>query len=388
MPTIQQIQAWVILHLEGRLEDDVRQRLHDWMQASPANEQAVAEFLDEERLKDGLKGLYLSRERIWQRLDAVIPDKQVPAAGRLLRMKWWAAAAVLFLLLGTGSYFLFIRHKTPTGITTRPLSAAPVPAGSNKAMLTLADGTVVPLDSAANNLIHQGNTTVQLQKGQLQYTANGLAAGDAWNKLSIPRGSQYQIGLPDGSRVWLNAASTLRYPLAFTGKYRRVELSGEAYFAIAPDSKQPFIVDMGTTSVQVLGTEFNVNAYPEEMKLKATLVSGLISIKTTNAEQVIQPGKMATITNDGRCVVTTADVNAVTAWKSGYFRFDDDDLPAVMRKLERWYDITVKYEGKVPERRFSGEIGLNTPLSDVLEFLGKTKVHYKKQGNAITIINY
>lgn len=386
MPTIQQIKAWVILHLEGRLDDDDQQQLHDWMQASPANEQAVAEFMNEERLKEGLKGLYLSRERIWQRLDAAVQDRQQPAAGRLVRMKWWAAAAVLLLLVTTGSYFLFVRHPKPATVTAPPIAV--VPAGSNKALLTLADGTVVPLDSAASHLIQQGNTTVQLQKGQLQYVANGTAAADAWNKLSIPRGSQYQIGLPDGSRVWLNAASTLRYPLAFTGKYRRVELIGEAYFAIAPDSKQPFIVDIGATAIQVLGTEFNVNAYPEEMKLKATLVSGLISIKTTSTEQVIRPGKMAVVTSDGGCIVTTADVNAATAWKSGYFRFDDDDLPTMMRKLERWYDITVKYEGKVPERRFSGEIGLNTPLSDVLEFLNKTKIHYKKEGNAITIINH
>lgn len=385
MPTIQQIKAWVILHLEGRLDDDARQQLNDWIQASPANEQAVAEFMNEERLREGLKGLYLSRERIWQRLDAVVPDRQLPAAGRFVRMKWWAAAAVLILLGTTGSYFLFVRYPKPATITTPPIAV--VPAGSNKALLTLADGTVVPLDSAASHLIQQGNTTVQLKKGQLQYVANGATAGDAWNKLSIPRGSQYQIGLPDGSRVWLNAASTLRYPLAFTGKYRRVELIGEAYFDIAPDSKQPFMIDIGTTAIQVLGTEFNVNAYPEETKLKATLVSGLISIKTTSTEQVIRPGKMAVVSSDGSCIVTTADVNAATAWKSGYFRFDDDDLPTLMRKLERWYDITVKYEGKIPERRFSGEIGLNTPLSDVLEFLNKTKIHYRKEGNAITIIN-
>lgn len=387
MSTIEQIKEWVILHLEGRLDEQSAQLLQDWIRASPANAQAVEEFLDEARLRDGVRQLYHSRERIWQRLDEAIPDQPVQPVGRSYRMQWWWAAAAVFLL-ATGSYFFFKGAGGQRPAESLPQVAALSPAGGNKVLLTLSDGSVISLDSAGNGALQQGNTTVKMLKGQLQYIAGNTLGVAAWNKLSIPRGVQYRVNLPDGSSVWLNAASTLRYPLAFTGTERRVQLTGEAYFDIAPRADQPFIVDAGNTAVQVLGTTFNINAYPEEQHLKTTLVSGAISVKTAREEQVLQPGKMATVTAMGNCIITTVDVNAVTAWKDGYFRFDEDDLPAVMRQLERWYDITVKYEGNIPVRRFSGEIGRNTPLADVLEFLQKAKVSFRQEGNVITIVNH
>jgi len=311
---------------------------------------------------------------------------------RVIR-NWWWAAAVLVIGIAVGGTMILDRKQSAVIVEQRPTTDVTAPT-TNRATIKMADGRTLSLDSLAKGVLAQEGDIklVKLEDGQIAYqhaTSGKLHERVSYNTLNNPYGSRVvDVTLSDGSRVWLNAGSSLTYPVAFVGQERKVTVNGEAYFEVKHDASKPFIANAGNTAVQVLGTTFNINAYPEERRLKTTLVSGAISVKTAREEQVLQPGTMATVTATGSCTITTVDVNAVTAWKDGYFRFDEDDLPAVMRQLERWYDITVKYEGNIPVHRFSGEIGRNTPLVDVLEFLQKAKVSFRKEGNVITIVNH
>lgn len=309
----------------------------------------------------------------------------VPGAKTLHLRRWWAAAAVL-VLLGAGLYFL-TRPKSPAPMAQRPGNI--IQPGREGAVLTLSDGSQVVLDSLKNGVItQQGNADVQLRNGQLLYNSRNDASSPAlaYNTVATPRGRQFRVTLPDGTAVWLNAASSLRYPVAFPEGERTVTVTGEAYFEVAADARKPFTVktDNGI-AIRVLGTSFNVNAYTDESALRATLLQGKILVKTTTANQVLQPGEQAVV-NQSIKVDAHANTSQAIAWKNGIFNFQQAPLEVVMRQIARWYDVEVVYEKNIPAITFGGEMGRDLELKDVLQFLEESGVHFKLSGRKLTVI--
>ncbi|RBL90229.1 FecR family protein [Chitinophaga flava] len=346
---------------------------HDWQELlSPwMNEEAgFAEKLDQELVAREL-AMVLSTDRQTPGGLREMP----PAVHRIHFIRRWGwAAAVLAGLLTLGTYYFIDHRKEPSGNTIAKISD--VRPGSSKAILTLADGSHITLDSTGNQVILQGTAAVHQQNGSLQYEVKGQETGVGYNQLSTPRQGQFRLVLADGTKVWLNAASSIRYPTAFTGKERNVEVTGEAYFEVAANAHQPFIVTVNNTAIQVLGTSFNINAYPEEGHTSATLVSGLIKVNTGQESLLLQPGKTAAVMPNGSTTVSTANLKAVMAWKDGFFWFENADIKTVMRQLARWYNIEVEFRGAVPKTTFSGEIERSLTLEQVLQGLGSNELHY------------
>ena len=258
-------------------------------------------------------------------------------------------------------------------------------------MLTLADGSTIVLDSAAQGRIaSQGNATILKNgNGELAYQVGDTGKAEAGtNTISTPAGGQYSIKLPDGSQVWLNARSSITFPTAFSGKERRVKVRGEVYFEISKDKSKPFVVDVdGRQQVIVTGTHFNVNAYPDEPEMRTTLLEGAVSVAETNAggeSLQLVPGEQASLRTNGqagrRFRKATVDVSETVAWKNGLFQFRETSLAAIMRDIERWYNVEVTYPEGIPQKRFSGKLRRNSKASEILEILKFAGVNFRIEG--------
>lgn len=318
----------------------------------------------------------------------------------LFRLRWFglpraAAAAAIILLAGGGAYLFF--HRRPvkdivrvTTEATAPAASHDVQPGGNKATLTLADGSIISLDSLQNgNLTRQGNATIaKTNNGLLTYNTVSKSPSELlYNIISTPAGGQYQLVLSDGSKVWLNASSSLRFPTTFDGKERSVEITGEAYFEIKRNAAMPFRVKVRGATVDVLGTNFNVMAYNDEKAIKTTLLEGAVRFSKGNSSSRLQPGQEAAL-NEATSAITVkeADVDGAVAWKNGLFQFNSDDVETIMRQLGRWYNVETGYEGKVPGWRFTGTIGRNIPLSEVLKMLEVNDFHFRIEGKKIIVL--
>ncbi|RQO70330.1 anti-sigma factor [Pedobacter sp. KBW06] len=307
------------------------------------------------------------------------------------RKTYLAIAASLLLMVAAGLFFYPPQQQKPE---TRNASIGlnDVAPGGNKAILTLADGKVIDLDSAKTGTIisQSGLRITKTKDGQLIYNSAPVSEEDPtrYNTISTPRGGQYQINLPDGSAVWLNAASTLKFPVLFTGKERQVELNGEAYFEIAKNKDKPFMVLCKQQSVEVLGTHFNINSYDDEEGTRTTLLEGSVKVtSTSNQRQVIlKPGQQAQL--DGNTfLLKEVDAEESMAWKNGFFVFNAESIPAAMRKIARWYDMEVVYEGNIGDQDLAGSVSRFQNVSEVLKTLKLTGiVHFKVEGRRITVI--
>lgn len=322
---------------------------------------------------------------------------------RWVRRAMTAAAVVLLLV---GLFRLWRSYRAESAVQAPVVVVAP---GGNRAILTLANGQKILLDSAATGILaEQGNAQVnKLGDGKLAYEAGGRggdegkgggagnpggAVAPLYNTLTTPRGGQYQLTLPDGTKVWLNAASSLTYPTAFTGSSRTVEMTGEAYFEVAHDKKHPFTVKVGGQTIEDIGTQFNVNAYSDEPAQVTTLLEGAVKVDG----HLLRPGEKATVTGatgTGATATGAADIRVeqgnpegAVAWKNGLFDFTDAGLQTVMRQLSRWYNVDVTYEGNIPPRQFTGMIGRSLTLNQVLAGLAKERVHYQiEEGDRLII---
>jgi transmembrane sensor len=286
-------------------------------------------------------------------------------------------------------------HAAPA-VVAAPAPPADVQPGGNKATLTLADGHVINLDSAADGVLSsQGNTYVAKADGKLAYNiaASEKPITPTFNVLTTPRAGQFTLALPDGTHVWLNNASSIRYPVWFTGATREVELTGEAYFEVAKDVTHPFRVHIRNSAagpdggtVEVLGTSFNVMAYSDENAERATLVDGSIRYVHGASNALLKPEDESVFAPNGE-LKTLHHVNTdeITAWKNGYFHFDHSDLESTMRQFARWYDITVAYQGKISPQEFNGKIPRSTTLTTVLKALEGENVHFKLEGKQVTV---
>jgi ferric-dicitrate binding protein FerR (iron transport regulator) len=332
-------------------------------------------------------------ERLYQKI-AKEKNKQ-PTAPVIRSISWirWAAAAFVILLLGAGYYFFTYKKQEQQGEvvkTERTMNKDIAPPNTANAVLTLANGRKVILDSTGNGtLALQGAVNViKLADGQIAY--RGTSKEVEYNTLSNPRGSKViSLLLADGSKVWLNAASSLKYPTAFTGKERKVEITGEAYFEVAHNPDKPFIVSKAGTSIKVLGTHFNVNAYDDESSLDVTLLEGSVSVVADHSlrPEVIKPGTQAQVKRNGNIQLdNSVDLNEVMAWKNGLFSFKGDDIQSIMRQVSRWYDVEVIFKEPVKEK-FYAEVSKSTNVSTLLEMLEATKaVQFKIEGNTITVM--
>lgn len=311
-------------------------------------------------------------------------DPQTPVR-RVVWLRMIAAAAVLIIIAGAAWFILNNTNKTaPQVVQEVAHDAAP---GSFKAQLTLADGSRITLDSAGpGQLAKQGNTAVINNDSGLLYKPAAGEQAVIYNTISTSRGETYSFSLADGSKVWLNSASTIRFPVAFTGRERRIEITGEVYVKVAKDRAHPFFVTAGGMDVKALGTEFNVNAYSDEAGISTTLVEGSVLVSKQAASQVLKPGEQTRLLANGN-LSTPLEVNTeeVISWKEGYFHFESADLPAILRQFARWYDIDVVYEGPVTKRKFFAIVKRNSTLKNVLALLQDNNIVYKIEGKKLIV---
>ena len=308
-----------------------------------------------------------------------------------IRYRWLGAAAVFLLSLSAVVYFMVNRRKDPGAISQTKLIKPEKQAGRNTAILTLADNSIVELDSLNNGLVAtQGGSRVMLVNGQLAYVAptNEKSAAITYNKITTPRGGEYTITLPDGTRVWLNAASSLKFPTVFSTAKREVELTGEAYLDVAKDKEHPFEVKIRNTYVTVHGTEFNIMGYEDEDRIVTTLVEGSVQVTTPgNAPQLLAAGDHAVVKNDSdNFYIEKADVEEETAWKNGRTYFNGANIRQIMRQVARWYDVDVQYKGNVVNMDFTCTVSRKDQLSKLLNLLELTgAVHFSMEGNTIIV---
>jgi transmembrane sensor len=325
------------------------------------------------------------KNEIWQKTGIAKP---------VVRMKWykWAAAAILIGVLGAASYLMLndTSNDISEGTTQNERLKNDVAPGGNKAVLTLADGSIITLDDARNDtLTQQGSTKVIKFGAKLVYDpANTDSKEVVYNTITTPRGGMYQIELPDGSQVWINSASSLRFPTAFVGGVRKVEITGEAYFEIAKNRSMPFVVSVNGAEVQVLGTHFNVMYYGDENAVKTTLLEGSVRFVSGNDTSLLKPGQQSQMTKEGKLkVVDGVDVESIVAWKKGLFYFDNADIGTVMRQLARWYDVEVVYETKEIASLFVGKMPRSLQLSEVLKALEISgDIKFRIEGKRIIVM--
>ena len=336
-------------------------------------------------------------ERLLKQIhEKIQPERTRPRLFFLNRSGWRKLAVAALVLLIAGKAVLFFLPTAPAklppvGRGQQVSYAHDLPPGRNNAILTLADGHTITLDSAANGgLAQQGNTKVIKLNGQIAYKNAGGAQGDAvilFNTISTARGNQYQLVLSDGTKVWLNAASSLRFPTSFKGKERRVEVTGEAYFEIAKNPAMPFIVQAGSGEIDVLGTHFNVNAYADEPSVKTTLLEGAVAVKKATARQTLVPGQQAEFSPTGEIALSeNVDVIRETAWKDGFFWFNNTDIHTLMRQVSRWYDVEVEFKGNISDDGFTGKVSRSVPLSKLLNVLEQYELHFKIEGKKIIVL--
>ena len=330
--------------------------------------------------------------KLFKAIHDKISAESKPVRRRVIPLRKIAVAATVMGLLLLSTFLLYNRNtskETANAEVDKRRFKNDVLPGGDKATLTLADGSTVVLDDARNGtLAQQGSSKVIKVDGKLMYDpANNNSKEIVYNTISTPNGGQYQLELPDGSLVWLNATSSIHFPTSFMGKERRVEVTGEAYFEVAKNRDMPFIVTVNGSEVQVLGTHFNVNAYSDEDNVKTTLLEGSVKFVSGTNINMLRPGQQSQLASNGLIkVVSNVDVDEVVAWKNGMFDFDNAGIETVMRQLSRWYDVEIEYKGKTDDQ-FIAEMRRNIKLSDALKALELTgKVKFEIQGKKIIVL--
>ncbi|MGV3685453.1 MAG: FecR family protein [Daejeonella sp.] len=311
-----------------------------------------------------------------------------------------AASILLFLVAGLYYYSGNVTEQMAVAdkvvAKAKPKDILP---GGHKAILTLADGRKIVLDDSQNGIVinQNGINVHKNSNGIIEYTLTNQRKGAPdeladnakviYNTIETPVGGKFQLNLADGSKVWLNSASSLRFPVIFTDDTRQVELKGEAYFEVSRDIHRKFSVRSGNQSVEVLGTHFNINAYSDEPTITTTLIEGKVRVIELNTKesQILQPGEQSKVDRNIR-IQRTTDTQTEVAWKDGYFYFENAPIETVMRQLGRWYGVTAKYEGVLPQHHFAGAISTNLTLLEVLEILEKSNVHFRLEGKEVVVM--
>jgi len=380
-------------HLRGELTTAENEQLEQWLQSDPQNRELFNKLSDSFLINDQLE-VYASnnKEEAWENIVSKTGYKTNVKKRNLKQLMPYAAAVFLLLAAGITANRYLLKKEERMPLAVHPTDLLP---GGNKAILKLADGSEIALDdSKKGQIARQQNVLIaKTENGQVVYRADDAANRSLasniiqYNAIITPRGGQYELVLPDGTKVWLNAASSLRYPTTFSGADRRVELTGEAYFEVAKNAAKPFFVKTSTQTVEVLGTHFNINSYADEKEAKTTLLEGSVKVSCNTGKSFVKiaPGQQAVNSLNEINIVRNADVDEAIAWKNGKFLFRNTDLQTIMRQLSRWYDVDVEYQGQVPERHYRGRISRNVPVSQVFEILKTSGLNFTINGRKIIV---
>ena len=313
---------------------------------------------------------------------------------KFYQQAWFRIAAAILVFAAAGIWGVKLRNTQtkPDEVVISHQLVKIVP-GSQQATLTMSNGKVIVLNNAANGVLANvgGSKIVKQGEGRIVYDSKeGGPANNqiAYNTLTTPRGGEYQVVLPDGTKVWLNAASSITYPVRFTGNDRRVKLTGEAYFEVAKNKEKPFYVAMSDAQVRVLGTHFNISAYNDDDAITTTLLEGSVQVTKNNSAVLIKPGQQAVATHSSNEIsVSDANIEDAMAWKNGLFIFNDDNITGIMKKVSRWYDVDVYYEGELNDQKFGGSYHRSKGINELLQYLEMIgKIHFKIQGRRITVM--
>ena len=295
------------------------------------------------------------------------------------------AVAAVFLIVATSILFIYNPRKQSHVAIAQNILKEDIAPGHNGAILHLSNGKTIALDSTGDGVIaQQGGIKIVKKDGKLSYI--GKSDKVVYNDIVTARGQQWELELPDGTKVWLNAASSIHYPLSFKGKERLVKITGEAYFEVVHNSDQPFKVQVGNVQIEDIGTTFNVNAYSDEPLTKTTLVDGSVKVSTGNNTKLLTPGEQA-ITQENNSIQVKKNVNVeeVISWKNGQIKFENEDLQTIMRQISRWYDVDITYQDNIPNKIFNGGISRKSNLSELLKILEFEGVHFTQKGRNIIV---
>ncbi|MFL5747484.1 MAG: FecR family protein [Niastella sp.] len=384
--------------LKEELNDEERGELEHWKQQSESNRRIFERLTDDNYLLQAVSdGFKIDSDEVATHkmhtligADQQIIDKSEGIQTVNIKPMWprfAVAAAILCLIAFSAVYIMRKTNQHKVVVAKQGNEKQDIRPGVNKATLTLADGRSIILDSlTTGQLVQQGGTNVLNKDGQLVYSkGTGTSKVEVlWNTLSTSKGQTYPLLLGDGSKITLNSESSISYPVAFTGDLREVRITGEVFFEVAHDASKPFIVSAGNMVLQDLGTSFNVNAYSDEDAVKATLVEGSILVKKGIHKKIIKPGQQAQVLPDD-IKVTEVDVDKITAWKQGYFKFKEDKLSEAMKNIARWYNIDVVFEGDAKNVEISGDINRGSNLSEVLKILSLLKVDGRIEGRKLIL---
>lgn len=376
--TQEQLSILIPKYLSGTATPEEKLAVEQWYQHEQELEVFIGEGPEtsEQELHDKILG----------RLRTTI---QQPSRSRVLPLwKKMAAAAAAVIVLSASTWYLLQQEKQPA--PAELAQQTEISPGFDQAVLTTSDGRKIELGKNVHAPISEQNGVIISNNGnQLSYNTAASGNTEYFNTLEVPRKGMYSIGLADGTKVWLNSLSSLRYPTTFPGKERRVSIKGEAYFEVAKNPKQPFIVEVeGGQEIEVLGTSFNVNAYSNEQIISTTLLSGSVRVRANAASQLLSPGEQAEYNQTNTSIQLKKDIDAedAIAWKNGFFVCNGKDLKAILRQVMRWYDIEVEYQGNIQPEIFVGTISRNMNLSELLKVLEITGVQFSLRGRQLTVL--
>jgi ferric-dicitrate binding protein FerR (iron transport regulator) len=395
--TIHRLSELSFKYLKEELSEEESVELNEFLNQSDANREFFDELTNQARINEDLEEYYKTDHNVvWDTVVKANPELQRGTLISFFRPTIKYAAAVI-LIAALGTYWVLRRttNKTVALTETKEQISKGVEPGQYKAKLTLDDGSTIILDSAKDGkLVQQGGLIVLNKDGKLTYEKVGETDKVLYNTLTTANGQMYATVLSDGTKVWLNSQSSIRYPVYFNENERTVQITGEVYFNVAHNAEMPFHVLISGIDMQVLGTEFNVNGYNDESEIRTTLLKGRLKVSKGNLVKVLSPGQQTKYNKETQQLdkLESVDVNEVVAWKNGYFQFNDADWQTVFRQIRRWYEIDVEFRGPIPQRKISGKIPRNSSLSEVLEALEtlesfKTnQVHFTLEGKKIIVM--
>ena len=395
----QRIAYLISAYLRKSITQAEHDELDEWVGASDANMRIFEELTDEDQMKKALDFIQdADAEKSLNKVKSQLVFAKYYSPRPLLRRGWQYAVAASVILIAGFAWYSFKGSSTDKPKEEIALYQPQdlQPGSPDKAILTLADGSTIVLDQAKDGkLASQGNTDIIKQNGQLNYssTASGTQNAVAYNTVTTPRGGSFPLTLSDGTKIWLNASSSIRFPAVFNGNERRVAITGEVYFEVASvkgkAGKVPFIVDVKDkgTSVEVLGTHFNINSYDDEPVLKTTLLEGAVKVVKDGKASLLKPGQQAQVNDAGEIkTVSGVDTDLVMAWKNGLFRFSNTDLRSIMNQMSRWYDVDIEYKTTV-NPGYTGLLRRDFPASKIFEVLEESGgAHFKVEGKKIVVL--
>jgi ferric-dicitrate binding protein FerR (iron transport regulator) len=390
--SIHEIAPLLLKYLRDELTVEEEIRLNKWASESERNRVFLENISAEQILKIDAD---FNEEAIWAKINEAISRPEAPpslVSEHRPFYRRFVAAALIVIILGAGTWLIWNNNrKAPVGNQNVSVYKNDVAPGGDKATLTLANGFTIILDTASKGkIVEEGNAKIlKTENGQLAYAIDPSLLShekqELFNTITTPRGGQYQLLLGDGTRVWLNAASSLRYPVYFTGRDREVELTGEAYFEVAKNPKLPFRVKVNGVAVEVLGTHFNIMAYSDEREIATTLLEGSVRITKGKDNSLLKPGQQSLVDQNGIKIVENVNVDEVMSWQKGFFQFENADIKTIMRQVARWYDVDINFEGNIPDH-FNATIPRNVSVSKLFKVLELTEhIHFKIDDKKITV---